>query len=88
MAHYKNNSMEKVTFNMPTELKKQVMELKEELQVSLSAIYNEAIVNYLKHKEIEMWQRGVSMALEDEEYMEQAKELGSDTGDWYEYQAK
>lgn len=77
--------MEKVTFNIPTELKEQVIALKEDLQISLSAIYNEAIANYLKQKEIEKWRRGVSMALEDKEYMALAKEMGRESGDLYEY---
>ena len=85
MALSQNNSMEKVTFNIPTELKEQVIALKEDLQMSLSAIYNEAISNYLKQKEIERWSRGVSMALEDKEYMVLAQEIGSDDGDLYEY---
>ncbi len=85
MALSQNNSMEKVTFNIPTELKEQVIALKEDLQISLSAIYNEAIANYLKQKEIERWSRGVSMALEDKEYMELAQEMGTDNGDLYEY---
>jgi|GEM_PF-476475 len=88
MALSQNSSMEKVTFNIPTELKEQVMALKEELQISLSAIYNEAIANYLKQQEIERWSRGVSMALEDHEYMAMVKEMGSDNGDLYEYKAK
>ena len=45
MALSQNSSMEKVTFNIPTELKEQVIALKEDLQISLSAIYNEAIAN-------------------------------------------
>jgi len=85
MALSQNSSMEKVTFNMPTELKEQVIALKEDLQISLSAIYNEAIANYLKQKEIERWSQGVSMALEDKEYMVLAQEMGSDNGDLYEY---
>ena len=85
MALSQNSSMEKVTFNIPTELKEQVIALKEDLQISLSAIYNEAIANYLKQKEMERWSRGVSMALEDDEYMALVKEMGSDNGDLYEY---
>ena len=85
MALSQNNSMEKVTFNIPTELKEQVIALKEDLQMSLSAIYNEAISNYLKQKEIERWSQGVSMALKDKEYMVLAQEMGSDNGDLYEY---
>ena len=78
-------SMEKVTFNIPTELKEQVMALKEELKVSLSSIYNEAIANYLKQKELEKWEKGVTMALQDQEYMQLTREFGSDSGDFYEY---
>ncbi len=85
MALSQNRSMEKVTFNISSALKEQVMALKEDLQIPLSAIYNEAIANYLKQKEIERWRRGVSMALEDSEYMALVKEMGSDHGDFYEY---
>lgn len=38
-----NSNTEKITFNMPVELKNQVMQLKDELKVSLSTIYNEAV---------------------------------------------
>ena len=53
---------------MPIELKEQVLALKDELKLSLSAIYNEAIANYIKQKELERWRRGVSLALKDKEY--------------------
>lgn len=85
MVNTYSNSVEKVTFNIPTELKGQVMALKNELKVSLSSIYNEAIASYLKQKELDKWQKGVSLALEDKEYMRLSKELGSDNGDLYEY---
>ncbi|MCH9740878.1 MAG: hypothetical protein K0U38_08580 [Epsilonproteobacteria bacterium] len=85
MVNRHSGSIEKVTFNIPTELKEQVIALKDELQVSLSSIYNEAIANYLKQKELERWQKGVSMALEDKEYISLTKEFGSDGGDVYEY---
>ena len=86
MAHtYSSNSFEKVTFNIPSELKEQVVRLKEELNVSLSTIYNEAIANYLKQKELDSWHRGVSLALQDEEYAALSKELGNDNGELYEY---
>jgi len=80
-----NNSMEKVTFNMPTELKEKVIALKDELKVSLSFIYNEAIANYLKQKELEKWEKGVVMALQDHEYMQYVQELSNDNGELYEY---
>lgn len=82
---YSSNSFEKVTFNIPSELKEQVIALKDELKVSLSSIYNEAITNYLKQKELEKWKRGVSLALQDNDYMALSKELGNDNGDLYEY---
>ncbi len=85
MVNTYGTSIEKVTFNIPLELKEQVIALKDELNVSLSAIYNEAIANYIKQKELEKWQRGVDMALNDQEYMALTKELGSDNGDIYEY---
>ena len=78
-------SMEKVTFNIPIELKEQVTALKNDLQVSFSAIYNEAIANYIQQKEIEKWQKGIDLALKDAEYMALTKELGSDDGELYEY---
>jgi len=82
---YSSNSFEKVTFNIPSELKEQVIALKDELKVSLSSIYNEAIANYLKQKELEKWKRGVSLALQDNDYMALSKELENDNGDLYEY---
>jgi len=82
---YSNNSFEKVTFNIHSELKEQVMALKGELKVSLSSIYNEAIANYLKQKEMDKWKNGVSLALRDKEYMALSKELGDDKADLYEY---
>jgi len=83
MVNTYGTSIEKVTFNIPLELKEQVIALKDELKVSLSAIYNEAIANYIKQKELEKWQRGVDMALADQEYMALTKELGSESGDIY-----
>ena len=85
MVNTYGTSIEKVTFNIPLELKEQVVALKDELKVSLSAIYNEAIANYIQQKELEKWQKGVNMALADQEYMALTKELGSDNGDIYEY---
>ncbi len=85
MAQLYGNDIEKVTFNIPRELKEQVVALKEELHVSLSTIYNEAITNYIKQKELDKWQKGVSLALEDKEYMTLSKELSSDTGDFHDY---
>ena len=80
MAQTYSNNVEKVTFNIPVELKEQVVALKDELHVSLSTIYNEAIANYLKQKELDKWQKGVILAMKDKDYIDLAKELGSDNG--------
>jgi len=82
---YSNDTMEKVTFNMPSELKEQLVALKDEMHMSLSAIYNEAIVNYIKQKELEKWQRGAERAVKDKEYMKLSEEFGNDQDDIYEY---
>ncbi len=78
------NPTEKITFNMPKELKMEVERLKNEMKVSLSSIYNEAIANYIKEKEMQRWSRGASRALQDEDYSAISKDL-ADNGDIYEY---
>ncbi len=84
MVHsYGQDSIEKVTFNISSSLKEQVNALKEELQVSFSTIYNEAIANYLRQKELERWNEGVSKALNDKEYLDEI--AYSDDGKLYEY---
>ncbi len=84
MVHlYGQDSIEKVTFNISSSLKEQVNELKEEFGVSLSTIYNEAIANYLRQKELERWSAGVSKALNDQEYLDEI--VHSDDDELYEY---
>lgn len=85
MVYTYGNQSEKVTFNIPTELKEKVLALKNEMHVSLSSIYNEAIDNYIKQKELDKWQKAVSLALKDEKYISLSKELASDNVDLYEY---
>ena len=85
MAQSYGSEMEKVTFNIPRELKEKAVSLKEELHVSLSTIYKEAIENYIKQKEIDKWQNGVNLALKEKSYQELSQELASDNGDLYEY---
>ena len=78
MVNSYGTSTEKVTFNIPLELKEKVVALKDEMKVSLSAIYNDAIANYIKQKELDKWQKGVELALEDKEYIALVDELGTD----------
>jgi predicted DNA-binding protein len=85
MANLYGNSYEKVTFNMPIELKEKVLALKKELNIPLSSIYNEAISNYIKQQELKKWENGVNLALKDSDYLKSIKDNGLDSGDIYEY---
>jgi len=80
-----NSSTEKITFNMPVELKEKVMQLKDELKVSLSTIYNEAVKNYIQQKERERWQKGAELASGDAKYLGTASDVG---GELYDYSSK
>jgi predicted transcriptional regulator len=78
-------SIEKVTFNIPSELKQEVVKLKNELNVSLNTIYNNAISEYVKKQEIKKWKKGVELASKNREYLQDSQEL-SDVGvEIYEY---
>ena len=85
MANLYGKAYDKVTFNMPIELKKRVLALKDELNIPLSTIYNEAIANYIKQKEMQKWKDGVELALKDSNYLKSIKEDGFESGDIYEY---
>ncbi|MDF1875986.1 hypothetical protein JHD48_09585 [Sulfurimonas sp. SAG-AH-194-I05] len=43
---------QKVTFNLPTDLKAEVLKLKDELQISLNTIYKNAISEYIERQEV------------------------------------
>ena len=76
---------EKVTVTIPSELKEKLIDLKDELNVSISSIYKEALEVYLEEKEMRAWEIGAKLASQDESYMKFVKELSSDVGDIYEY---
>ena len=82
---YSNDSIEKVTFNIPSELKAQLVSLKNEMHVSLSAIYNEALTNYIKQKELEKWEKGAALAAKDDNYLKLAEALDDTEDDLYAY---
>lgn len=76
---------EKMTITISYELKERLVCVKDELNTSISAICEKAIVNYLETKELEKWKKGFKLASQDEEYIELCKELGNDDGGLYEY---
>ncbi len=80
-----NNTTEKVTFNMPSELKKEVLKLKAELKVSLNTIYKNAIVDYIKKQELKKWEAGAMKASKNHEYLKESKEMAESGVDFYEY---
>ena len=82
---YSDEKTEKVTFNISSELKAKLTLLKEEMHVSFSTLYNEAIERFIKEKEMEKWERGARLAAKDEAYITLAQETASDDGDLYAY---
>ncbi len=76
---------EKITVTIPHELKEQLVLLKDELHTSISAIYKEALENYMKQNEIEKWEKGAKLASKDEKYISFTNELNQDNDDLYEY---
>ncbi|WP_456392732.1 hypothetical protein [Nitratifractor sp.] len=55
------------------------------MHVSFSTIYNEAIAEYVRQKELEKWKSGANKALKDETYRKEMSEMGDDEGDPYAY---
>ncbi len=76
---------EKVTITIPSELKEQLTSLKEELNISVSFMYKEALEAYLESKEMKRWEIGAVLASKDEKYMKFVEEMSADVGDIYEY---
>jgi predicted DNA-binding protein len=75
----------KLTTTIPFELKERLVSLKDELHVSMSTIYKEALEQYLETKEIERWEKGAKLASENKEYMQLCKTLGNEGAKIYEY---
>lgn len=78
-------STQKVTFNLPTELKNDVLKLKDELEVSLNTIYKNAIAEYIEKQEIQKWEKAAQLASKDKKYLALCDELSNAKEDFYEY---
>ncbi|MDB2562098.1 ribbon-helix-helix domain-containing protein [Sulfurimonas sp.] len=78
-------NVDKITITIPSDLKEQVLLLKEELHTSISSIYKEAIESYLKEKELQKWKKAADLASKDKEYMKFIQEMDSSVDDIYEY---
>lgn len=76
---------EKITVTIPHDLKEKLVNIKDELKTSMSAIYKEALEAYLEKKELEKWEKGALLASADKDYVSLSKELGNIDGKIYEY---
>ena len=76
---------EKVTFNLPSEIKEEVIRLKDAMNVSLNTIYKTAILEYLQRQEAKRWEEGALKASKNKTYRELCEELGDTGGELYEY---
>lgn len=79
------HATEKVTFNIPIELKEEIGRLKEKMNVSFSYIYNDALREYIKKKEMQKWEEGIEKALNDKALLSFVDEIEEDSGELYEY---
>jgi predicted transcriptional regulator len=76
--------VEKVTFNLSVDLKERMLEVKEDMNKSLSALYNEAIREFVERKELERWERASKLASKDSEYLK-ITDFAKDSGEIFEY---
>lgn len=79
---------EKITVSIPSELKRQLFDLKDELHISMSAIFREALESYAAKKEIERWEKGAKLASVDKNYLSFVEDVNGCNGDLYEYPAR
>ena len=76
---------EKVTFNLPSDLKDELAKLKETLNVSFNTLYKTAISEYIQRQEVKRWEQAAIKASQNKEYKELTKDLANMGGDFYEY---
>jgi predicted transcriptional regulator len=76
---------EKVTFNIPVELKEQVIHLKEELNISMSSIYIDAIKAYVQEQDKKRWQEAAKLMSKEYEQNDELKEWSEFEEDINEY---
>ncbi len=66
--------IEKVTFNIPSNLKRKATLLKDEMNISMSTLYKEAIEAYVREKEILKWQKAADIMSDEYETNTELKE--------------
>jgi len=68
------SSIEKVTFNISSELKEKVTELKNELHLSMSAIFEEALTRFVAEQEHRKLEEAAKAMLDEYESNPEMKE--------------
>ncbi len=78
--------VQKISFSISTKLKEKYDSFKDELDLSLSAMYREALEDYIKQKERERWRNAAQKAKQDYESNAELREFSLIDGDeFYEY---
>ena len=85
MTSTKNTNINKVTFNISSDLKKDLVTLKNELKVSLNTIYNNALKEYVKKQELKKWEQGAIKASQNKDYLKKCRSIGNSGVEIYEY---
>ena len=83
-----NPSIEKVTFNIPSDLKERASRLKDELHISMSALYKDAIDAYVKQKEREKWENAAKLMRKEYENNPELREWVEFEDDIYDNSSK
>lgn len=81
-------SVEKVTFNIPSDLKERASRLKDELHISMSALYKEAIDAYVKQKEREKWENAAQLMRKEYENSPELQEWIAFEDEIYDHSSK
>ncbi len=80
-----NTTYEKVSFNLPSDIKDEVVKLKETMHISLNTIYKTAIAEYVQRQEVKRWEDAAKLASKDTKYLNLCQELDNSEEDFYEY---
>jgi len=85
MTSIKKTNVNKVTFNISPDLKKDLVILKNELKVSFNTIYNNALKEYVKKQELKKWEQGAIKASKNKEYLKECRDIADSGVEIYEY---
>jgi len=79
-------NVRKINFSISTKLKEKFDDLKDEVNLSLSTMYREALEDYIKRKERERWRKAAEKAKKDyETNSELTNFIVIDGDDFHEY---